>query len=602
MIVPEPLASAVSAHVGIVPRVELCLAATSDARFPSCVSWVAADERALGSSIGDAACASGFGRSAAEAASTAVGEALERYSASFVPRERLVHATASELGDEAVRPERFALFAPWQHAQPDFPLQPFHERLRVPWVRGRALHSGADAWLPAELVYLGEVPDAARIGYATSSGAACAATGEEAVVRGLFELLERDAFMIVWRCRLSLPLLEWRGHAKLRALDDRYFAPTGLRYAAVDLSPVHGVPSALGVVGHRAESPGPIGVGAGTAATVGVAWWKALSEAFAAHAAAARLAVLDPEPPAADDVQSFDDHIRYFAFPERVAAAAVPRRVDRPSRRPRRPAAAPRRRGRHARAPRPDRARGLERIRRRRDVARRRRPRAPRRQDDRSRALPPRRAAPRALPRRAPSAPRCVRPRPRAAPADRRGAQPRSSPVSMSAAEPTMQFESLVFGDGIPLDDPAETYHEASRLYPSTARARLPGLALLELDEHVRAGVERSSRRHPERESTALPRPLLPAVSLADVLSRRASLAASEHVPLDLDGLAAILDVRLRSALHAARRPSRGAVRRRSVPARDLRDLQRRRGRRARRPSLRPVRAPARAPARRRSG
>ena len=322
MIVPQPLASAVSAHVGVVPRVEHCLASTSDGRFPSCVSWVAADERALGSPIGDAASASGFGRSAFEAASAAVGEALERYSASFVPHERLVHATANELGADAVRPERFALFAQWQYAQPGFPLQPFHDQLRVPWVRGRAIDSGVGAWLPAELVYLGAVPGAARIGYATSSGAACAATEEEAVVRGLFELLERDAFMIAWRCRLSLPLLEWRGHAKLRALDDRYFAPTGLHYAAVDLSAVHDVPSVLAVVTHPPGSPGPIGVGAGTSATVGVAWWKALSEAFAAHAAAARLAVLDPDPPAPDDVQGFDDHIRYFAFPERAAAAA----------------------------------------------------------------------------------------------------------------------------------------------------------------------------------------------------------------------------------------------------------------------------------------
>ena len=130
----------------------------------------------------------------------------------------------------------------------------------------------------------------------------------------------------------------------------------------------------------------------------------------------------------------------------------------------------------------------------------------------------------------------------------------------MSAAEPTMQFESLVFGEGIALDDPAETYHEASRLYPSTARARLPGLALLEVDEHVRAGVERSSRRHPDRESAALPTVRLPDAAIADVLSSRASLVAEELVPLDLEGLAAILDV-----TYAVHRTPRGD--RRGVPS-----------------------------------
>lgn len=111
----------------------------------------------------------------------------------------------------------------------------------------------------------------------------------------------------------------------------------------------------------------------------------------------------------------------------------------------------------------------------------------------------------------------------------------------MTGPEPTIQFEGIVFGDAVALDDPAETYHEASRLYPSTARAQLPGLALLETDEHARASVARASRRHPHRDGYDLPKSSLPAVPLPDALRRRASLRAAEQRQLRVEALAGIL-------------------------------------------------------------
>lgn len=317
----DALRTAVSPWVGLVPRVESVLAATSDAPLPTCMCSLASDARVLGTGLDHVEIAGGAERRPEAAADAAVGEAVERYAATYVPHERIVVAAASELGGEAVDPSRFALFDPAQHDGPGFPFVRFDEHVRVPWVEGRALRDGRPAWLPAELVFLGEPEAERRIGYATSSGAACAADPATAILRGLFELVERDAFMLVWRNRLSLPLLEWRGHRKLRELDDRYFAPTGLSHAAVDLSSVHRVPSVLAVVRAR-RGPGALGVGAGTAATPGRAWWKALCEAFASHAAARRLAALEPWPPAPDDVASFHDHIRFHAFPEGARAAS----------------------------------------------------------------------------------------------------------------------------------------------------------------------------------------------------------------------------------------------------------------------------------------
>jgi len=153
---------------------------------------------------------------------------------------------------------------------------------------------------------------------------ACGETIDEVHTRGLCEVLERDAFMIVWANRLSLPLLEVAGSEPIAGLDRALYANTGLPYAAVDLSVFHRLPTVLGVVRAPAGCPGALGVGAGTAPTVERAWWKALSEAFAARAAGAKLALVAPKReygPEGAGVVSFEDHISYHADHRRGPAS-----------------------------------------------------------------------------------------------------------------------------------------------------------------------------------------------------------------------------------------------------------------------------------------
>jgi ribosomal protein S12 methylthiotransferase accessory factor len=221
-------------------------------------------------------------------------------------------ATARELGDSAVAPERFALFSERQLASPGFPFRRFTPDSRIAWVEGQALPGGRSAFLPAELVYLGAAAGCAPIAYSTSSGLACDRSELAATVKGAFELIERDAFMLVWSNRLSLPLLEW---------GEDVFDRTGLDYAAVNLSPVHDVPCVLGVVRAPAGVPGALGVGAAAASTVERAAWKALAEAFSARAAGVKLTLLDPD--AGDrPVVTFEDHIRRYADHRHAPCAA----------------------------------------------------------------------------------------------------------------------------------------------------------------------------------------------------------------------------------------------------------------------------------------
>jgi ribosomal protein S12 methylthiotransferase accessory factor len=262
--------------------------------------------------------------SRAAAWAAAVGEAVERYSAAHRP-DGLVLSSARDLGRLAVPPERFALFADWQHAQPGFPFRRFDDDARVRWVEGFELPGGSPALLPAQLIYLG-LPEPAEtpIAYATSNGLACGGTREEAIAAGLLEVLERDAFMIAWYARLSLPRLDWSGDRELVRRDERYFAPTRLRYSAVDLSAVWDVPTVLGVVHGGREELSALGVGAGAATSVGEAWEKALAEAFCVHRWVRDIALeqphrLDSTP---EVFSSFDDHTLYYAPHARARSAA----------------------------------------------------------------------------------------------------------------------------------------------------------------------------------------------------------------------------------------------------------------------------------------
>jgi ribosomal protein S12 methylthiotransferase accessory factor len=321
------LRRAVSPHTGIVRSLEECLAGVADPPHFQATCTVAAGDGLLGAPLDHVAALGGAGLSRSEAAAAAVGEALERYSASFVPTAALVPATARELGDEAVAPDRFALFSEAQHARPGFPFRRFTSDTRVHWVRGWSVRDRREAWLPAELVYLCDaaLPGEAPVAYATSSGLACAERCDESLVRGACELLERDAFMLVWANRLSLPRLDWRHDDRFADLDRRLFARTGLAYSVVDLSAIHRLPSFLGVVRAARGGRGALGVGAGTSPGLVRAWWKALAEAFACRSAGAKLELVGlPRTYGAqgEGVVTFDDHIRYHADHDRSGGAS----------------------------------------------------------------------------------------------------------------------------------------------------------------------------------------------------------------------------------------------------------------------------------------
>jgi ribosomal protein S12 methylthiotransferase accessory factor len=113
----------------------------------------------------------------------ALGEGLERYCAGVYRTAELETGAAAELAD-AVSPAEFVC-----KREPD-PTD------TIEWTRGEELRSGESVLLPAEFVY--HPPPAHRYHAPVTTGLGLGNSGTEALLAGLYEVLERDAMMLAW--------------------------------------------------------------------------------------------------------------------------------------------------------------------------------------------------------------------------------------------------------------------------------------------------------------------------------------------------------------------------------------------------------------------
>jgi ribosomal protein S12 methylthiotransferase accessory factor len=116
----------------------------------------------------------------------ALGEGLERYCAGVYRQSEFVVAPETNRA-RPVSPARFARPAGYRHADPEE---------RIPWVEGEHLATGEDVSLPAEFVHY--PPPEERHRPAITTGLGLGNSGVEALLSGLYEVVERDATMLAW--------------------------------------------------------------------------------------------------------------------------------------------------------------------------------------------------------------------------------------------------------------------------------------------------------------------------------------------------------------------------------------------------------------------
>ncbi|MFC6730890.1 YcaO-like family protein, partial [Natronoarchaeum mannanilyticum] len=115
----------------------------------------------------------------------ALGEALERYGAAVYRTDDFENAPPGDL-DDAVPPAAFVL--------PDG--ADADSAGSFPWIEGEELATGDAAKLPAEKAVF--PPPERRFGPSITTGLGLGASTVQALLSGLYEVIERDATMLAW--------------------------------------------------------------------------------------------------------------------------------------------------------------------------------------------------------------------------------------------------------------------------------------------------------------------------------------------------------------------------------------------------------------------
>ncbi|MCL2188213.1 MAG: YcaO-like family protein [Defluviitaleaceae bacterium] len=99
----------------------------------------------------------------------------------------------------------------------------FDENLEMDWVVATSLTDGSQKLVPAFLVFMFDVELKGILFNSSSNGAAAAATLEDAILHGLFEAIERDAFVIGNSNPYVLPMVDYANvtNMKIRELLSR---------------------------------------------------------------------------------------------------------------------------------------------------------------------------------------------------------------------------------------------------------------------------------------------------------------------------------------------------------------------------------------------
>ncbi|MDN5765816.1 MAG: TOMM precursor leader peptide-binding protein [Humibacillus sp.] len=264
------------------------------------------------------------GQTVSYARSRLVGllEGLERYGGSVRRRPvRPVMAPFTEVASEAIDPRVVGLYAPQVYAtEPG--LVPFDVDLPIPWVWGYSLRDRRPVLVAQRNVFYGSVPGPDRFVDECSNGCASGGCLEEAIVHGLLEVIERDAFLLAWYGGRRMERIDLRGtQAGLAA--DRLTSRAALLGYHVDLLDTTsdvGVPVVTALATRVDGGDGLLVLAAGASLDPEEAATSALGEVLTylpgrAHQTRRRRTELEAMVRDYTQVRSLRDHAELFGLP-----------------------------------------------------------------------------------------------------------------------------------------------------------------------------------------------------------------------------------------------------------------------------------------------
>jgi ribosomal protein S12 methylthiotransferase accessory factor len=257
-------------------------------------------------------------------------EGLERYaSTQRRSRKPALLASYDSLGEAALDPRACGVHPPETYAA-EPRLRPFDPSAPIPWVPGWSLRDQRPVLVAQRSAYYFEGSAADDFVDECSNGCATGSCLEEAVLFGLLELVERDAFLLSWYTGApvtGIDLDDGDDRPAVRALLDRADL-LGYRLQVLDIRADLPIPAVAAVAVRRDGGPGHLSFAAAAALDPAAAVEAALAETLTylpalAGRVTARTAELEAM---ADDfrrVRRQDDHPALFGLPRMAAHAAA---------------------------------------------------------------------------------------------------------------------------------------------------------------------------------------------------------------------------------------------------------------------------------------
>ncbi|WP_083939581.1 TOMM precursor leader peptide-binding protein [Nocardiopsis chromatogenes] len=194
---------------------------------------------------------SGYGRTRdfRTSETVAICEALERYGGLRQgDRPEVVRASYDEVAERAIDVPAIGLHPPESYAREGFRCTPFDPGREYGWVQGYSFARRGPVLVPERLAYYGIGEESGHdpmFVLESSNGGATGSCLEEAILHGLLEVLERDAFLLTWYARLPVPRVDPSSAADrtIPLLVEQIRHEQGYAVSLYDTTLDHGIPS-----------------------------------------------------------------------------------------------------------------------------------------------------------------------------------------------------------------------------------------------------------------------------------------------------------------------------------------------------------------------
>jgi ribosomal protein S12 methylthiotransferase accessory factor len=187
---------------------------------------------------------SGFGFNPYEAEMHALMESVERYSSMVVDESRLVWSTYNDIKKKAINPVDLGLYSDEQYDRNDLGCSRFSVKSVIPWIEGYDLYSDKPVMIPADFVHYPPIREKPLV-FDTSNGAAAHTDIVKAILNGLFEVIERDAFLTMWLNRIPMPILDIRKIPSTFVQSIKLINEYGMKVKLVNLTGDSRIPTVL---------------------------------------------------------------------------------------------------------------------------------------------------------------------------------------------------------------------------------------------------------------------------------------------------------------------------------------------------------------------